>query len=350
VYGVVGSTLPAGTTINGRYTIIRKLGSYGHVYEATDAHLNHRAVALKLLYPDTHGARPWDEAHLLERLRNRFLVEVVNADVVVNSDIRYIVTPLLSNGDLESAAGGTGLGVREAVQYIHQVATGIDRIHADGMIHRDIKPGNVLVGNDGVFVIDLEYCELLDENGRTDRNGSWCTVAPEAACDGGYCTVRSDVYSLGATAFFVLSGAYPVDQNLELAEQQKRIVAGNIRELRQVAPHISQAIGTVVRRALSLEPPARFGSAQDFGNALTKAARGSRDWRRVVHSGHEHCLEGSAAPNRTAVRICAVPDGTDFAVRVRLAQTGRRVANVRDNVVTDAQLPRTLRGLVKALG
>lgn len=347
---MVGSALPAGTTINGRYTIVRRLGSYGHVYEATDAHLNYRAVAVKLLYPDAHGARPWDEAHLLERLRNRFLVDVINADVVVNSDIRYIVTPLLSNGDLESAAAGTGLGVREAVQYIHQVATGIDRIHSDGMIHRDIKPGNVLVGDDGVFVIDLEYCELLDQNGRTDRNGTWCTVAPEAAIDGGYCTVRSDVYSLGATAFFVLSGSYPVDHNLDVAEQQKRILAGNIRELRQVAPHISQAIGTVVRRALSLEPSSRFGSAQDFGNNLTKAARGSRNWRRVLHSGHEHCLEGSAASNRTAVRICAVPDGTGFEVQARLAQTGRRVANVRDTVVSAAHLPRTLQRLVKALG
>ncbi len=346
---MVGKTLQPGTTINDRYKVVRKLGSYGHVYEAIDEYLDDRPVAVKLLHPDASGVpRPWDEARRLERLRSRFLVDVINADVWAENDIRFIVTPLFSTGDLESAASPNGLAIQESVRYMHQVATGIDRIHADGMIHRDIKPGNVLLGGDGVFVIDLEFCELLDASGKAGPTGTWCTVAPEAAA-GDHCSVRSEVYSLGATAFYLLSGAYPVDHKLELGEQRRRIIAGETRELRQIAPHVSQAIGTVIRRALSLDPGARFDSALAFGNALTQAARGVRDWRRVTHPGHSHCLEGSAAHQRAAVTVCAVADGPNFRLQARLANSGRRVANVSDTTVRPAQMARAMQQLVKRL-
>jgi serine/threonine protein kinase len=207
----------------------------------------------------------------------------------------------------------------------------------------------VLLGDDGVFVIDLEYCELLDAEGRTGRKGTWCTVAPEAARDDGYCSIKSDVYSLGATAFYLLSGVYPVDHTLGAAEQQRRIVAGNIRELRQAAPHISQAVGTVVRKALNLDPAARFDSALAFGNALTQAARGARDWRRVAHGGHSHCFEGSPAHNRAGVVICAIPNAADYQVRARLISSDRRVAGMPDTVVKTGQLARTLQQRVRKL-
>lgn len=175
-------------------------------------------------------------------------------------------------------------------------------------------------------------------------------MAPEAAIDGGYCSVRSEVHSLGATAFYMLSGVYPVDHKLHEAEQQQRIIAGRIRELREVAPHTSQAIGTVVRKALNLDPAKRFESALAFGNALTQAARGVRDWRRVRHTGHSYCVEGAQAHQRAAVGICAVPNGADFVVQARLLESGRRVANTPDVVVRRGQLARTLRQLVRQLG
>jgi serine/threonine protein kinase len=110
---------------------------------------------------------------------------VINAHVVGSSDIRYIVTPLLTAGDLESAAAGTGLSVHDAVRYMEHICGGIDRIHAAGMLHRDAKPGNAMLGEDGAFVSDLEFCAILDADGRTPREGSWYTVAPEAAAAAG---------------------------------------------------------------------------------------------------------------------------------------------------------------------
>jgi serine/threonine protein kinase len=336
---------PAGTTINDRYVFVRKLGTTGQVYEAYDRHLD-KNVAVKLLHPIGGVVQPWDEAQRLEQLRSRFLVDVINADVVINSDIRFLVTPLLDNGDLESAAEATGLSIHEAVRYMQQICGGVDRIHAAGMLHRDIKPGNALLGEDGVFVSDLEYCAIMDSDGTTPPNGSWCTVAPEAAA-GLNCSIRSDVYSLGATANYLLSGEYPVDHRLPRSEQRDRIVAGTIRELRLLAPHISQAIGTVVRKALSLNPESRFASAQAFSNALAQAARSSRDWRRVQHVGHSHCIEGPKYGQHAAVVICSEPTATGFRVSARTLPSNRRVAGIRDTTVATTKLPKHLKDLVR---
>lgn len=340
---------PQGTTINDRYELRQKLGSDGHVYEAFDKTLQ-RVVALKLLHPQKPGqAQPWDEAQRLEHLRSRFLIDVLNADVIVQSDIRYIATPHVTGGDLEAVARPHGLCIRDAVRFAQQVASGIDRIHAAGMVHRDIKPANVLRTGDNIFVSDLQFCEIVAADGRAERNGSWCTLAPETAADEGYCSVKSDVYSLGATAFYLLSGEYPVDHLLPRQEQKDRIERGDTREIRILAPHVSQAIGTVVRKAMHFDPDRRFESAEAFGNALAHAARETRNWQRVEHQGHVHCCEGDEHQGRAAVRVCCVPTAKAVKVEARQAVSGRRIANLADASVRKANLAKHLQQLIRSL-
>ncbi|WP_182878912.1 serine/threonine-protein kinase [Mycobacteroides abscessus] len=339
---------PSGTIVNDRYEFVQKLGSDGDVYEAHDRNLDRR-VALKLLHPIAGVSQSWEEAQRLEHLRSRFLVEVINADVVGNSDLRFITTPLLDNGDLENAARHTGLSVHDAVRYMQQVCTGVGRIHAAGMIHRDIKPANVLMGDDGVFVSDLQLCAILDADGRAGRNGSFCTLAPEAAPDDGFCSLPTDIYSLGATAFYLLAGKYPVDHELPKSEQRERIAAGRLRQVRDLAPHVSQALGTVIRKALSIDPSRRHASAEAFANALTQASNRGRNWRRVGHSGHLYCLEGLPIQGRTAIAICSEADGVDVEIRARSVPTNRRISGYRDERVGKTQLVRRIQQLVKAL-
>ena len=344
---------PSGTTINDRYVLGNKLGTDGSVYEAYDRHLDAQ-VALKVLHPVDGIAQSWDEAKRLEQLRSRFLVDVINADVVTSSDLRFIVTPLLDDGDLESAAASVGLCIRDAVRYTQQIATGVGRIHAAGMVHRDIKPANVLLQGDEVLVSDLEMCEILTPAGHASRNGSWCTLAPEVARDDGLCSVRTEVYSLGATAFYLLSGEYPVDHRLPREQQKRLIEDGQIRELRRLAPHVAQSIGTVIRRALALDPSRRFARPEDLGNALAHAAKGRRNWRRVEHPGHLHCLSGEPFGGRAALEVCAVPNGRRIDVRTRHPASsgngpGRKVAGVPDSSVTPSGLSSFLQRHIRSL-
>jgi len=342
--------LPAGTTVNDRYVLNGKLGSDGEVYEAFDRHLG-RTVALKLLRPDGGAPQSWDEAKRLEQLRSSFIVPVLNADVVVNSDIRFITTDLLPDGDLEADSRPQGLAVALAVRFGHQIAAGIDTIHAAGMIHRDIKPANALRNGDIVQVSDVAKCILLDAHGFAPRDGSWCTLAPEAAPDDGACSVATDVYSLAATVFCLLSGEYPVDHRLPLHHQQELLSRGELRDIAELAPHVPRAITTVVRRGMSVDPNARHESAAAFGNALVTAMGRRRDWRRVVHPGHDYCAESPAHMGQGAVGVCTenTPAG-HIKMRAFHPKSGRAVAGIHEKVTTPSKRAAALRSYFASLG
>ncbi|MEV8041870.1 serine/threonine-protein kinase [Arthrobacter sp. NPDC080082] len=324
----------------------KKLGSDGQVYKAHDKHLD-RTVAFKLLEP-TSGGQPqtWDEARRLERLRSTFIVPVLNADIVLNSDLRYIVTPLVEGGDLESLARPDGLPVSLAVRYGHQIAAGIDTVHASGMVHRDIKPANALVNGDNVFVSDVEFCNILDGDGLAPRNGSWCTLAPEAAPDSGFCSIATDVYSIAATVFFLLSGEYPVDHRIPRAEQQILIAAGRIRNITDAAPHVPRSVAAVVRRGLSMAPAARHASAAAFGNALATSLGSRRDWHRVRHDGHEYCALSTATRRRGPLGVCSEHiSRREVIVRAFHMPSGRAVSGVATRTVINSSLSTSLRSL-----
>jgi serine/threonine-protein kinase len=323
--------LPPGTTVNDRYVLNGKLGSDGDVYKAHDRYLD-QEVALKLMHPDGGGTpQSWDEAKRLEQLRSRFIVPVINADVVISSDIRFVTTPLLSHGDLEAVSRPHGICVGLAVRFGHQIASGIDTVHAAGMVHRDIKPANVLKEGDTVLVSDVAFCSLLDADGRAPRNGSWCTLAPEAAPDDGYCSVATDVYSLAATTFYLLSSEYPVDHRLPPEEQKALITAGAVRDVGDIAPHVPRAVAMVVRRGLNVDPSARHPSAEAFGNALATALGRRRVWRRVHHDGHAYCAESAPALGHGPLGVCAEPVGRD-QVRMRAFHlvSGRALSGVAE--------------------
>lgn len=305
------ASVKVGTLIGARYEVVSKLGggTSGDVYRVLDKHLN-TEVAIKLLKPVSGQPATWDEAQALKRLGSEYLLRVFNADVIEGSDIRYITTPLMTGGDLEKAARPHGVDAITALRWAQQAGHGLERIHAEGMLHRDVKPGNIFLDSAGDALLgDLGLTVHADAHGRAAAMGTFATVAPELL-GGALCSISTDVYSLAATTFFLLSGHYPSGPfSLDPTARRDRIVQASFDKLRDAAPHVPQKLVAVVERSLSADPDLRATSARQFANALADCRHRGRAWQRVPsHPGHDCCFRGGATGNAKPVNLCVVPE------------------------------------------
>lgn len=337
--------------INGRYTLRDPLGQgeSAVVYKAFDDHL-HRDVAIKLLDPT--GGRPatWHESRTLEQLRSDYLLPVFNADVIIESDIRYITTPIMTNGDLEAAGKDTGVPASRAVAWGTQMAHALERVHSAELLHRDVKPGNVFINDDGTIALgDLGKAIAFASGTPAPREGTWVTLAPETAPDTGHCTVASDVYSLGATVFYLLAGCYQIYPTADVRVTRAELAAGKRRKLMNVAPHVSRSLRNIIEKAMAFDPADRFASALAFSNALSGASLHVRDWNRTIHPGHVLCLDGKGTGTSGAVSVCSIPGSGQVEIQTRLA-SGRRPPGVADETVRTRDLPKAMRALTAKLG
>jgi eukaryotic-like serine/threonine-protein kinase len=337
---------PNGTVFNARYTVQSFLGqgAAGAVYQVLDAHMD-TEVALKILPPIQGQPAAWNEAQILEQLRGDYLLPVYNADVISGTDIRFITTKVMNGGDLESECKPYGSEIGLALRWCSQISHAAERLHSAGLLHRDIKPGNCFLDDaSSAHLADLGMAVTVDINGRTDPNGTLATVAPEALSGTSpHCTVASDIYSLGATAFYLIAGTYPVrDEGKGRAWYRDQVVAGNLQRLRDVAPHATKGLATVVERALSKDPAARQPSALDFANQVSSATRHDRQWRRVEHPGHTMCLEAPGDKKRQGVEVCAFPSSAGFSIEAR-STGGRRIRRYCYTSVRVDDIPKEMR-------
>lgn len=340
-----------GSRISNRYQVLGRLGrgASGEVYRVLDEHLG-TEVALKLFNPQPGQPATWDEAQVLEQLHSQYLLPVYNADIVTGTDIRYITMPV-TDGDLEKRAEPFGVEAAKAIRWGQQLGYGLERIHAAGLLHRDVKPGNAFVDANGdVLLGDLGMAICMDVEGHAPANGTFATLAPEVL-SAGKCSVGTDVYSLAATVFYLLSGRYPNGPlSLDRPERKDRIIADQFDKLRDVAPQVSQSLGSVIERGLSRDPSVRPASAQDFANQLAHCSHYRRSWCRVApHSGHDQCFAGGATKSAQAVTVCVLRGGRGRAsTEVRL-ETSRRVRQQERSGVPQDKLPAVLRSLMRGL-
>ncbi|MEV6006610.1 serine/threonine-protein kinase [Streptomyces sp. NPDC051976] len=340
-----------GSRISDRYVVIGLLGEgdAGEVHRVLDEHLNGE-VAIKLFFPKSGVSATWDEARVLARLQSQYLLPVHNADVIAGTDIRYITTPVMAD-DLENACRPHGVDAAQAARWGQQLAYGLQRMHEEGLLHRDVKPGNAyLDAHDDVLLGDLGMAVQMDEKGCAGADGTLATVAPEVL-QSDTCSVASDIYSLAATLFYMVSGRYPNGSlSLDKRSRRDRIIAGEFDKLRDVAPHISQSFGQIIDRALSTDPALRPQSAQAFANELASSHHHRRSWRQIpAHGGHDSCFEGGETTTAKAVTVCVTsqPKGR-LAIEVLRASGGHVRAHEHENLTRNRALT-TLRALFRDL-
>lgn len=280
-----------------RYELGERLGSGGMstVRLAFDRRLE-RHVAVKLLAE--HLA---DDRQFVSRFRREALsaARLVHPNIVQVFDFgfdddsgRYFIV-------MEAVRGQSGaqllhdrgyLGVEEAITIVTQAARGLDHAHRNGVIHRDVKPGNILIGEDGtVKIADFGIAKAMaEESGITQIGsvvGTASYLAPEQAV-GGDVGPASDLYALGVVTYQMLAARLPYEAEslTALALKQQREAPPLLDQLNADVP---AEVALVVDRALSLEPTARYPSAEAYAQALADGLAGigpkEDDSTRVVH-------------------------------------------------------------------
>lgn len=268
----------------GRYEILSELGrgTSGVVYKARDPKLD-RLVAMKILRPELASL---EESGV--ELKQRFHQEAVAAGrlthpaIVAVHDVGeaegrpFLVMEYIEGGTLaDLLVGGRPLPLAEAAGIVAQVCGALDYAHRHGVVHRDIKPRNILVGQLGVTkVTDFGTARILGANHTQTGTmlGTPAYMSPEMV-RGQAVDPRSDLFSVGVVLYETLTGVNPFNAT-DLAAVLYRIVNTNPPSLRHHNPLLPPALDGVVRRALAKEPEARYATATDLADALRGATGG----------------------------------------------------------------------------
>lgn len=263
--------LELGTMLSGRYEVLKRVGSGGmaDVYMAKDHKLN-RNVAVKVLkseyVEDEKFLKKFEtEAQAVARLSHSNIVNIY--DVGMEDGINYIVMELAEGITLKEYIRKKGyLSPKETVEISTQIASAISHAHKNHIIHRDIKPQNILVSDTGIIkVTDFGIAKATSSNTVTSTAtamGSVHYISPEQA-KGRFCDEKSDIYSLGITMYEMVTGHVPFDHEngvtIALMHLQNEITPPS-----QIRDGIPDSLEKIILKCTMKKPEERYQTADDL--------------------------------------------------------------------------------------
>ncbi len=252
-------------------------GGMGTVYKARDTQLE-RFVALKLLHKDVSGEADHDtqlqkEARIAASVNHPNVVQIFSLGM--DHGQFYVVMELIDHGSLDDLMESQGrLPEHQVLDIGIQIARGLRAAHRKGLIHRDVKPANILfVDEQAAKIGDFGIAAFATQNPQRDRV-IWGTppyVAPERLCNQPE-DVRGDIYSLGATLFHALAGKPPIDSSTKSATELRELKQHPL-QLRAIARDVSVRTARVLQRMIAPDPKQRFSFYDDVLAELDKARR-----------------------------------------------------------------------------
>ncbi|MGB0096841.1 MAG: protein kinase [Solirubrobacteraceae bacterium] len=246
-----------GLTLNDRYQVVELIsaGAMGAVYRAVDSETG-AEVALKQSTNPHHDQRFEAEARLLGSLEHPRVVRIV--DHFAARSGQYVVMELVHGielGNLLKQRGQPGLPVEQAIEYVRQACEGLQYVHDQQIVHRDVKPQNMILAEHGIVLVDFGIARLLDEKETegTVGIGTPRFMAPEVFA-GGRVSPRTDVFGIAATLWTLVTGRPP-----KYADQTK---------LSTVVPDVTSELERTIAAGLEMIPERRVASVAAFAKAL----------------------------------------------------------------------------------
>ncbi|MDH4270676.1 MAG: protein kinase [Candidatus Aminicenantes bacterium] len=271
---------PIGGTFAGRYQVTEELGKggMGRVYKAYDTEIGEH-VALKVLKPEISAdesivERFRNELKLARRISHRNICRMF--DIGRSQDTTYIAMEFVSGEDLKTLLRRVGqLPARRTVAVALQVCEGLAEAHRLGVVHRDLKPQNIMVDREGnARIMDFGIARSLKGKGVTEAGvilGTPDYMSPEQL-EGKEADQRSDIYALGAVLFEMVTGEPPFEGETPLIVAAKHKTE-KPRDPREANPQVPEALSRLILRCLEKEKGARYQSAEEVAAGLTTIER-----------------------------------------------------------------------------
>ncbi|NUO54510.1 MAG: serine/threonine protein kinase [Polyangiaceae bacterium] len=284
-----------GQLINNKYRLVRMLGDggMGSVFEATHEVLG-SSVALKFLHPELARRqglvqRFLQEARVSAKIESKHVVRVSDVEQT-GEGLPFMVMELLSGKSLQALyeelyRAHKRLSFEDGLRYAMQILDGLEAAHEEGVVHRDLKPDNVMIvtgkrGESVVKLLDFGIAKLKI-NGELYKGltrpgvimGTPEYMAPEQVFSADQVDARADIFSCGVMFFEMFAGRRPVggDEAHQIAAQY---LGGTVAKLSDLAPHVPQGLVDAVHRAMSADPKARFGSVSEMRSAMEPFTHG----------------------------------------------------------------------------
>ena len=295
-----------GKMLDDRYEILELIGSGGmaNVYKARCHRLN-RLVAIKILKSDLADnadfrRRFHDESQAVAQLSHANIVSVY--DVSTNPDLEYIVMELIDGITLKQYMERRGrMDWRESLHFITQIMRGLSHAHSRGIIHRDIKPQNIMVLRDGSVKVADFGIACLANAGQTltqEALGSVHYISPEQA-RGDRIDARSDIYSAGVVLYEMLTGRLPFEGDSAVSVAIQHLSSVPLAP-RDIDPSIPEPLELICMKAMNSDPNKRYASADAMIEDLEK-------FRRDPSVDMDYIRQELSAPAATSEPTMPIP-------------------------------------------
>jgi tetratricopeptide (TPR) repeat protein/predicted Ser/Thr protein kinase len=266
-----GGKIPPGTLLGTRYEIVQMLGEggMGAVYKAMDRELE-RMVALKIIKPELalHEeilARFKQELILARRITHKNVIRIF--DLGDADGVKFITMEFIEGKDLSSLIKEKGrLSFAECADYMSQVCTALDAAHTEGVVHRDLKPQNIMVDkNNRITVMDFGIARTMEQGGMTNTGaliGTPDYMSPEQVM-GEKVDARSDLFTLGIIFYQLLIGKLPYQADTVQAAMYKRTKEIS-RTPKDVDPEVPVMLSDITAKSMQLDPALRYQAAAEM--------------------------------------------------------------------------------------